>query len=451
MKLKRFMTDDDRMAEAYEFLCFIGGKRPIELVALYPQTKKVASGVFLDLIQMVRFARKVGNLEANVYYSISHISHWNLPYKFKIDVMYNNCHQRCSDKNVGVRNLFLIDLDPIRETGKAATIEQLRAALKVSNEIQAYLEELGWADPVVVFSGNGCHLLYRVVSDLIEEGNNARYSWLLRHIASRFPSEDTGVDIDIKVSNPSRIARLPGFLNHKAGRDAFVVSYPETFKKNSVYSLVEKLGWSPAKASDVRGLGTEEKIYRFAAQYPNHIRIDRAVEAPEQGRTYFALEICPHAGYRHEGVGGKYNCSHLILFDDGRVGFNCYKESCNCTLGELIRFLEEQTGIKNRVKLWEDAPLDLALFANVEEVPLPVANYYYGSLTADQLQKMAYSLAVGLVPRNETETQSIGETLNRKHPQELVNYIRNFMPSQFIDDAIKYYGSITHYDDVEVA
>lgn len=373
MQLKTFTKSSQRLAEVTQFVNFVHPKPSqfgIELVGLgSSQTNFVPNGVFTDY---EKFAMAAGLLSVkkgyNVYYGLARILD-SLPPKHNLNECYERTIERCADRNVHSRNLFLIDLDPARPTGTASRDAQLEAAKDTADKVIAYLAAHGWKQPVIVFSGNGFHLLYKSAPNLIDETNKSQWSWILKHIAKQFPAEQTGVVIDVKVSNPSRIARLPGFANLKANRDAFVLSYPAKLEINIINQLAIKMGWTAQKKEDtVRGIADEEKIEQFAAQYPNHVKIEDVIEEPQDGRTYYALEICPHAGYRHRGVGGKHGCSHLILFDDGRVGFNCYKDDCNITISELIRNLEAETGIPNKVRFFQPPVIDITGCDWVEDI-----------------------------------------------------------------------------------
>ena len=109
---------------------------------------------------------------------------------------------------IGRRWLY-IDLDPERETGTAATDAEKGAAVERATAIADHLAAQGWPSPVVVDSGNGRHLYYRV--DLPVDSALVRDC--LKALKARF--SDDAVKVDLAVSNAGRIARIPGTWNRK--------------------------------------------------------------------------------------------------------------------------------------------------------------------------------------------------------------------------------------------
>jgi len=105
---------------------------------------------------------------------------------------------------------LLIDVDPIRTSGDPkdnATDEEKEHARKVLEKVRAYLASLGWPAPVLIDSGNGWHLLYR-----IDLPNNDHAKQLVKatlyNLGSKFDTPEAGVDRS--VHSVSRISKLPG-------------------------------------------------------------------------------------------------------------------------------------------------------------------------------------------------------------------------------------------------
>jgi hypothetical protein len=74
------------------------------------------------------------------------------------------------------------------------------------------MEEWNWAAPILMSSGNGAYLLFRIALD----NNDAAKQLLervLKALAQRF--NDDEVEIDVTTFNASRIARIPGSVNRK--------------------------------------------------------------------------------------------------------------------------------------------------------------------------------------------------------------------------------------------
>jgi hypothetical protein len=185
------------------------------------------------------------------------------------------------DEDIACRNLYLIDIDPIRQSGVASTDAELAAAKRVASHVREYLLSLGWPEPVEIASGNGCHLLFK--------GNrcsNDSIDWkvVLRLLAQRF---DTDVaKIDTSVWNPSRISRLPGCRSRK-GADADdrphrlskVTAWPETIQPLSI-SKVRELAFTsidrPRQTGDGPTVAIDhDGVLKLFSEYPEQLSLKK--------------------------------------------------------------------------------------------------------------------------------------------------------------------------------
>lgn len=105
------------------------------------------------------------------------------------------------------RRWFLIDIDPVRPSGTSSSEIEHACALGRAERIRESLTGQGWPAPVVVDSGNGAHLLYRV--DLPnDKDSQALLRACLKSLARVWDDEE--VTVDTAVHNASRISKLPG-------------------------------------------------------------------------------------------------------------------------------------------------------------------------------------------------------------------------------------------------
>ena len=144
------------------------------------------------------------------------------------------------DADVIRRTRLLIDIDPTRfskTTGKpltgdiSATNEEKARARATAERVRGDLEVAGWPRPVLVDSGNGCYLLYKVDLPTDDGGLIER---CLKALAAQY--DDPRVHIDQRVFNPSRIMKIPGTSARKGDsttarphRQSSVVSVPEVW------------------------------------------------------------------------------------------------------------------------------------------------------------------------------------------------------------------------------
>ncbi len=108
------------------------------------------------------------------------------------------------------RRWLLLDIDrrKTKETKKfSATRTEKEAAQALALTCADFLAGLGWPAPVLVDSGNGWHLLYRV--DLPADAvSQERLRLLLRALSARLDTSEA--DIDQAVHDAVRISKLPG-------------------------------------------------------------------------------------------------------------------------------------------------------------------------------------------------------------------------------------------------
>lgn len=104
---------------------------------------------------------------------------------------------------------FLVDVDRKKalEPDRMATSQEKSDALDLSAKIADWLISEGWPSPVIVDSGNGAHLLFRI--DLPnDELTRLLLSRALKALAKRWDNDRA--EVDQKVFNAGRISKLPG-------------------------------------------------------------------------------------------------------------------------------------------------------------------------------------------------------------------------------------------------
>ena len=114
-----------------------------------------------------------------------------------------------TDDEILCRRWLPIDCDPVRPSGISSDDGEHEAAHALAKEIRDGLSSLGWPEPIVLDSGNGAQMLYRV--DLpADDGNLVQNA--LEEIAKASTDK---VKVDLSVFNASRIWRIPGTVNRK--------------------------------------------------------------------------------------------------------------------------------------------------------------------------------------------------------------------------------------------
>jgi hypothetical protein len=121
------------------------------------------------------------------------------------------------DAEILCRRWLLVDIDPQRPSGICATEEEKATARELAADVEDILRSRGWAFPLIVDSGNGCYLLYRI--DLPNDDATADvlkrfYGGLNSLLPAYDPSRPHSL-IDTGVHNAARIIRIGGTWNAK--------------------------------------------------------------------------------------------------------------------------------------------------------------------------------------------------------------------------------------------
>ena len=151
------------------------------------------------------------------------------------------------DGDVLRRRWMLVDIDPKRSAGISANDTEKAIAFDKAIEIQEGLASMGFPAPIVVDSGNGMQLLYRVNLPADDGG------LVQRCLKALNPCSNEKVHVDLGVHNAARICRLPGTKNCKgdetASRKHRVAEVLETPKNIEVVSeaLLQKLATTVAE------------------------------------------------------------------------------------------------------------------------------------------------------------------------------------------------------------
>lgn len=143
-----------------------------------------------------------------------------------------------TDKDVLKRNFLIIDIDPIRDhdhRGSSATDAEKEHAFELAKKVASVLCIRGWLEPLVVDSGNGCHLYFRLPEN---DPDAERIPTILQHLAIMYDSLAHGAKIDSSIGNPARIMRVPGTkackgrnTKERPWRVSSILTVPETWQQ----------------------------------------------------------------------------------------------------------------------------------------------------------------------------------------------------------------------------
>ena len=147
------------------------------------------------------------------------------------------------DADVLQRRYLIVDLDPVRYTEAAGrerptSARELVFARRVADRhVRPFLRSAGYGEPLVMVSGNGIHLAYRLSSPVPAGLPGADpLACVLALLAERFTC--LGVTIDPNTYNPCRMLKVPGTLSRKGEpghdrphRPARIIEVPDGWRE----------------------------------------------------------------------------------------------------------------------------------------------------------------------------------------------------------------------------
>ncbi len=169
--------------------------------------KATVSGYFMDLDKLaVAIAAWDGKAPA-IYVTLNPVTRDLLARS--MNRLREYARETTQDQDILCRRWFLLDWDPVRPSGISSTDPEHGAALARAREVRDWLAGGGWPDPVLIDSGNGAHLLYRVTLPNTPDALQLVIR-CLEALAFRF--NDEKVELDLKVGNAARICKVPGTM-----------------------------------------------------------------------------------------------------------------------------------------------------------------------------------------------------------------------------------------------
>ena len=230
-----------------------------------------------------------------------------------------------SDPDIVARHWFIVDCDPTRPSGTAATDEEKAAAHDLMEAVYHHLVRvLGWPEPVQIDSGNGFYLLFRIVLPTQDGGLVKR---CLTALGAR--NDTDTAHIDTGMDNPARLIRLPGTPNCKGPntaertwRLARLVSVPAALKAVSTAQLEALAAEAPKEPArpPIHAVpdGAPFDIERLIAE---HLPSARGPK-PYEGGQKWVIPICP---WNAEHTNGS---AFIIQHPNGAISAGCHHNSC---------------------------------------------------------------------------------------------------------------------------
>lgn len=319
------MQNNFDIKQVYQFWDVFKGGSQLTEIRLIASDGKTASGYFTDPNVMIEAVKPYIN-DYSVYFTINSINPdcYGRPQRDRIMPRVKNT---TTDGEIISREWVFLDLDSKRASGVNATEEQLSNAKKKANEVYKFLKDNGFYDPIVICSGSGVHLYLRCAL-LPSEENNALVKRFTQAMSMLFSDEK--VEVDEKVFNLGRIARVCGYYNRKGTnsdkdrpqRLCEFVRVPSEIKVNEkeYFEKIAALYPEEVKPTRENNYSTEKfDLDSFLDKYDIKVK---KIEQVAGGKKY-VLDHCIF----NESHRGK----DAVIFqrDNGAISYVCLHNSCS--------------------------------------------------------------------------------------------------------------------------
>ena len=262
-----------------------------------------------------------------------------------------------ADSDILTRRWLLVDCDPVRGSGISSTDKEHDAALSMAEKIRDGLDCAGWPKPILLDSGNGAQMMYRIDVPAQDQG------LVQRAIAGIATAGDDTVNVDLTVHNPARIWRIPGTLNSKGDstverphRTARILSVPDEIQPVTFEQLITAATWKTGIQYEEEPVphDTAFDIDSWITQYCP----DLGSPQPWKGGRKWIFPVCP------------FNEAHtnksavLIQEPSGAVAFKCHHNGCSDNDWRALRELREPGCYDRREEANSDVDLSGILKPN---------------------------------------------------------------------------------------
>lgn len=177
-----------------------------------------------------------GNLPKGVYFTIN-------PCQAETGLNKNGGVAQVADAHITSRQILYIDIDAVKSPANpalnpahiCATPAEVARTQELAHSIIAYLCEMGISqEPIILSSGNGTHVFYK-----IDMSNDAESLKVMEDFLQTLSDKFSGAlgDVDVKIKNAGRICRFPLTMNRK-GPDG--VEEGRNWRNGGVISMPEK-------------------------------------------------------------------------------------------------------------------------------------------------------------------------------------------------------------------
>ena len=305
-------------------------------VRIINNNKRVSSGYFRDADTLIRCLKSQNLVGCNIYITINALDAACYDRKQK-----NHFEQitkaTTSDGDIIGYDYLFVDIDPKRPADTSSTEAQIGTAKTIGNKVYEFLRDMGFEEPIVAYSGNGVHLLYK-----IKVGNTPENKQLIEKSLKTLDIifSTNNASVDTSNHNPARICKLYGTLAQKGTsskerphRMSYIAKYPKPIKTTDVKYLKKLCEKYPKKEKP-------QKYNRFSPR-----EFDLTSWLDKYGLRYQKVSSCDVEKYilDHCPFDSNHKGKDAAIFRcrNGAIGFHCFHSSCQGKTWKDVRVLYE--------------------------------------------------------------------------------------------------------------
>lgn len=328
--------DENEIRKAVSIIKADSVTNVFEVRIIRSNRKQPTIGYFKDVDVMIDRLKHQDLRDTNVYLMLNEINAECYGRIARDD--FKLADHGTKDAEIIGRWWVLIDLDPKRPQGTSSSEDKVKLAEKKAKTVLDFLSKQGFNDPVIGFSGNGYHLLYKICVKNTDE-NKQIIERFLKTLDILFSDEN--VKIDTANFNASRVCKLYGTLAQKGSNSeefphrmsriryipkAISITPIEYFQK--VNNILPSEPDKPQRYNNYNGqeFDLDGWLQKYGIGYKT---------APSNDGTKYILDHCPFDS-SHTG-------KDAVIFKsrNGAIGFHCFHDSCQGKTWKDVRVMFE--------------------------------------------------------------------------------------------------------------
>ena len=287
------------------------------------------SGCFSTVGGLISALEKMEYLKFNWYFVFNQIDSYKLTGKMRNADCWDkfaSCSDSVKDVDIVRRRWVMLDFDPVRASNTSSTFEELQEACGVAKKVWEFLFHNGFHNYVGCCSGNGYHIMLPCNME-VNPHTDKLVKDFLKVISMLFSTDK--VQVDTQVGNRARLTKLYGTVAHKGvdseqtpHRASYFMHIPQTISpinKSYFEKIVSAFMSENVRPSSENNYGRGRFDLKNFLDGHNIAYTERSIAG---GRKY-TLEQCPFNSEH------KKPDSAVFEFDDGRLGFKCFHNSCS--------------------------------------------------------------------------------------------------------------------------